>query len=147
MSLRLYSLAWLSLQTKVWRHPQLVSWAGEKGNYVVMALQRGRRSGLTVRGRRWCWPPNALKDWQGQVKKTSKVLEEIIFLVFVTNSDGMLWWHTSEKEGPNDLKTDLQSTYRDLPYQLRADCLCSEHRWMQWLSSTAAARRGGEQPL
>lgn len=40
------------------------------------------------------------KTHKGKWRRLGKVLEEIIFLVFVTNSDGMLWWHASEKSAP-----------------------------------------------
>lgn len=40
-----------------------------------------------------------LKTDKGKWRKWGKVLEEI-FLVFVTNSGGMLWWRTFEKRAP-----------------------------------------------
>lgn len=146
MSLHLYSLSWLSLITKVCEHPQLLFWGGEKGNHVEMALQRGRYSKLVVRMQRWCWLPNGLKDWQRQVEKTrqSAGRNNIPGICYQFRRDALvthIW-----KEGPNSLKTVLQSTNRSLPYQLPADCLHCEHRWIQWLSSTTAARRW-EQPF
>lgn len=41
-----------------------------------------------------------LKTGKGKWRRLGKVLGEIILLVFVTHSDGMLWWRTSEKRAP-----------------------------------------------
>lgn len=105
MSLHLYSLAWLSLQTKVQEDPQLVSWGGEKGNHL------------------WCWPLNGLKDWQEQVDKTrqSAGRNNMPGICYKFGWDALATWIW--KEGSNSLKTSLQCTDRDSPYWLPADCL------------------------
>lgn len=101
---------------------------------------QGRREGNTG-------PQIGLKSNKGKWRELGKVLEGRIFLVFVTKSDGMLWWHTWEKRAPIALKQICRALRRDWPCRLPADCLPWEHRWVQCLSSITAARRWGGKPL
>lgn len=74
-----------------------------------------------------------LKTGKGKWRRLGKVLGEI-FLVFVTNSDGMLWWRTSEKRAPIAWKQFCKALTEVCRTKLPADCLHCEHRWIQWLS-------------
>lgn len=92
-------------------------------------------------------PQIDLRSNKGAWKGLGKVLEGRLFLVFVTKSDGLFWWHTSAKRAPIALKQICRAPMRDWPCRLTADCLPWEHRWMQCLSSITAARKRGEKPL